>query len=515
MSKVNLDALIPREDFEIKIDSDASSVKTQTLQIRDLEPDQMFYNVLRKPDFQRETGDWDEKKIFSFIESFVEGDLIPAIILWDSGNYVFVVDGSHRLSSLIAWVTDDYGDGMNSRAYFKHNIPEDQIKIAEKARRLINGNIGLYKDFKLALVNPDKSDEALLSRARRLAALAIQLQWVKGDANKAEASFFKINLEATPINKTELKLLEARNKPTAIAARAIIRSGTGHKYWSKFPDEIQDAIEKIAKEINELLFAPAIKTPIKTLDLPVAGKGYSAKTLTLIFDLVNFANKTKEEKEITDDPDGSETINYLKKVRKLIYRMTGNHPSSLGLHPAVYFYSIDGRYQPTAFLAIIELLKEFEDSNYFNNFTKVRGQFEAFLVKRKGFMKDVHYKFGSGVKGYKQLLDLYRYILENIEKGMDGDELAENMVKEPRFKYITPSNINIGGKAGGDFSQNVKSAAFLRDALNSALRCKICGGHIHLKSISIDHKKRKSEGGTGDLDNAQLTHPYCNTTFKN
>jgi hypothetical protein len=33
--------------------------------------------------------------------------LIPAIILWRStGGYLFVIDGSHRLSALSAWVND-------------------------------------------------------------------------------------------------------------------------------------------------------------------------------------------------------------------------------------------------------------------------------------------------------------------------------------------------------------------------------------------------------------------------
>ncbi len=40
----------------------------------------------------------------------------------------------------------------------------------------------------------------------------------------------KIYQQATLIDKTELKLLESRRKPNSIAARAIIRSGTGHKY---------------------------------------------------------------------------------------------------------------------------------------------------------------------------------------------------------------------------------------------------------------------------------------------
>src|ERR1017187_3508787 len=100
---INLDALIPREDFEVSSDA-TNSQPSQTIQIRDLEKDSFFYNVIRKPDFQRETNEWGMGKIADFVKSFLDGDLIPAIILWQSGTSIFVIDGSHRLSSLIAWV---------------------------------------------------------------------------------------------------------------------------------------------------------------------------------------------------------------------------------------------------------------------------------------------------------------------------------------------------------------------------------------------------------------------------
>lgn len=54
---VNLDALIPRADFDI-IESTSQSAPPQTMQIRDLEKDAFFYSGLRKPDFQRETASW-------------------------------------------------------------------------------------------------------------------------------------------------------------------------------------------------------------------------------------------------------------------------------------------------------------------------------------------------------------------------------------------------------------------------------------------------------------------------
>jgi porphobilinogen deaminase len=47
MTTANLDALIPREDFEIKEES-TQSQSIQAIQIRDLEREAFFYCVLRK-----------------------------------------------------------------------------------------------------------------------------------------------------------------------------------------------------------------------------------------------------------------------------------------------------------------------------------------------------------------------------------------------------------------------------------------------------------------------------------
>jgi len=76
MAKVNLDALIPIEDFE-KVENISPGKKKETISIEDFKPDSFFFSNLRKPDFQRETNEWDEKKIAEFILSFLNGDLIP------------------------------------------------------------------------------------------------------------------------------------------------------------------------------------------------------------------------------------------------------------------------------------------------------------------------------------------------------------------------------------------------------------------------------------------------------
>src|SRR5687767_1213557 len=100
MAKINLDALIQREDFAVQ-ETKNPGTKKDTISIEDLVPNSFFFPNLRKPDFQRETSEWDGRKIVEFLESFLDGDLIPAIILWRSpSGYLFVIDGSHRLSSL-------------------------------------------------------------------------------------------------------------------------------------------------------------------------------------------------------------------------------------------------------------------------------------------------------------------------------------------------------------------------------------------------------------------------------
>ncbi|MCA9077405.1 MAG: DUF262 domain-containing protein [Planctomycetaceae bacterium] len=514
-TKVNLDALIPREDFEIKTEPSQSQT-TQTVQIRDLEVRSFFYPNLRKPDFQRETGDWDVKKVASFLKSFLDGDLIPAIILWSSGNAIFVIDGAHRLGALAAWVHDDYGDGRVSRAFFDERIPDEQLEVAEKARRLVKRTVGTYDELKFANENPQKAKPEYVERAKRLATIALHLQWVHGDAEKAEQSFLKINQQAAPIDKTELQIIEQRRKPNALAARAIVRSGTGHKYWSQFTDERQEEIESTAKDINRLLFRPPLESPIKTLDLPVGGHGYNSRSLRLVFDLVNLSNRgiDVDAAAIADDEDGNSTVKHLKNTRRVLQRITGTHPGSLGLHPAVYFYSASGRYQPTGFLAAVEMVRDFEEKNRFRTFSDVRRQFEDFVVKYKSLSNQVTVKWGSGVKGFSRLKEVYDIVLNDLGAEHTEEQIIENFQQNKTFRFLRWEE-PVHETESPDFSKETKSAAFLRDALSSALRCNICNGLIHRNSITIDHEQRKREGGTGSLDNAQLTHPYCNSTLKN
>lgn len=512
MSTVQLDALIPREDFDIDESTTQTSL-SQTFKISELESGAFFYNSLRKPDFQRETSDWSTARICDFINSFLDGDLIPAIILWNAGKYTFAIDGAHRLSALIAWVNDDYGDGFFSNAFFDHNIPEEQKSISEKTRNKVNREIGSYKDHIEAIRNPNKANPTILKRAQKLGFIAIQLQWVNGGSDKAEASFFKINQKAVTISDTEIDLLMSRKKPNAIAARAIVRSGTGHKYWSKFSLDNQTEIQELAKEINEILFTPKLKNLVKSIDLPIAGLGYSARSLSLILDFVNITNDFDIKTILDDDIDGQQTINTLKKSKKIAQRILGNHPSSLGLHPAVYFYSITGKHQPTAFLAIIELIKDFEVKDFYKKFLQIRLPFENFLLKNKQISNQITIKYGSGRKGYRQLKEVFQTIIEYFIAG-DSEESVITKLKG-NYAYLNFDSTESYETDSQEFSTGVKSAIFIREAIENSVKCKICHCMVHRNSISFDHIERIADGGKGMADNGQVAHFYCNSTLKN
>jgi hypothetical protein len=107
--RVNLDAMIRREDFAREIKDAPAPETIRELNISQLLPNSAIRRQLRKPEFQRETNHWTPDQVVKFLSSFIDGDVIPSIILWRSTNFIFVIDGAHRLSALCAWVLTTTG----------------------------------------------------------------------------------------------------------------------------------------------------------------------------------------------------------------------------------------------------------------------------------------------------------------------------------------------------------------------------------------------------------------------
>lgn len=514
---VNLDSMIKREDFAAS--DDVSTFETvSTISLRDFTSGGLIGPSLRKPDFQRETNHWVPEQVVSLLECFVNGDLIPSVILWQSPTYLFVIDGGHRLSVLRAWVEDDYGDGGISQAFFGYHISEDQKKAAERTRELVAERVGKWQHFQArnAEANVDPQER---KRLNAVVSRGIPIQWVRGDADKAESSFFKINTRGTPLDDLEELLLSNRRKPVPIAARAIIRAGKGHKYWSAFDGSIAAKIEDAAKSLHTALFDPELHTPIKTLDLPLGGPKGVRTALQVLIDVIIISIRDQQGNprmvsDEDDDPDGSATVQVLNKTLALVRRVTGNDGGSLGLHPAVYFYGPTGRHSSAMFMGTLTLIARKlanNDSSFFKKFTTVRPKLEAVLIEHKDLVATILQKHSSRARS-----DRYAAVLDQaVVKLLAGEAVSEtDLVTFAGLdgKIVTGATNTVPTR----FTDDVKSEVFINAALKSAVTCSICGGYLDtVKSVSYDHVKRVQDGGTGNAGNMQLTHPFCNQSVKN
>ena len=513
--RVNLDAMIPREDFAIQEEETAIDL-LRDFPIGYLASDNAILKLLRKPDFQRETNHWSPDQVATFVASFVDNEVIPSLILWRSPTYVFVIDGGHRLSALRAWMLDDYGDGPSSLTFYGGEISEDQKKIAKRTRRLIEQRIGQFTKLKEMVDSKVASVE--VRRAKVLFTRALTLQWVTGTADVAETSFFKINSQGTPLDETEEMLIRNRHKPIAISARAILRAGAGHKYWSAFEEAIRDEIEGRAVDFYDLLFEPEIDEPLKTLDVPLGGSISPVDALSLLIEFLTIsASRDATPKSIdqyADDHTGEGTINVLTKSLEILNTITGNSSESLGLHPAVYFYNERGKYSRFLFLGITSVIVEKirnNDRAFFKVFSHGRERLERFMIENKSLLGIILQNM-SRAQRVSKMADLFKYLVaqSGAGKNVKPEAAIEHIGLRGRIFDVT------GIPSSTHFSDDTKSMAFMRDAISTALKCPLCNGLLDpKKSVSYDHKVRRKDGGTGDVTNVQLVHPYCNSAVKN
>lgn len=178
MANVVLDALIRRADFCEADAEGGNSQKIPAISLQQLAPGSFLVPSLRKPDFQRETNHWSPDQVITFIKSFLDNELVPSLIFWRSPGKVFVIDGGHRISALLAWVNDDYGDGGLSKEFFGTEIPQEQRRIAESLRKRVNREIGSFRAFADAMQKGGSatSDALFSSRVQNAIVRTIDLQ---------------------------------------------------------------------------------------------------------------------------------------------------------------------------------------------------------------------------------------------------------------------------------------------------------------------------------------------------
>lgn len=521
MKTVTLDALIPREDFEIisTLGSSGNTRNKTTLSIEDLKYDSFFFSALRKPIFQRETNEWEPTKVCSMIESFINSELIPSIILWrNSGGYIFVIDGAHRLSSLGAWINDDYGDGQISLKYYGNYISAEQKNTAEKVRLLVNNKIGSFQEiWDISRNINSTSDLKKQEMAKNLGAIALQVQWVEGDASKAEDSFLKINQSATKISDAELELIVNRDKAYAIAARAIVRAGKGYQYWSNFSKYCQEQILNSCKKIHKIMFGEVTFRSDDINSYTIGGAQSSNLTLDVVTQTVKICNNIiKDDNALAGTEE--HVMNCLRNTLFYLEYINSKEPFSLGIHPYIYFYSDIGRHKIGSYYGFLLFVKELIEKKKIDLFISARGKFEEVIYQYSFLVQQIIRKNRQSKRAYGEIKNYFMKIMNIINEYKDYtiEQIVSTIKLSPDFEYLQTEiidNQRVSVKA--NFSRGKKQQIKLRTFIQTLPKCPICGGYMDNNSLSVDHICRKADRGTNSPENGQVTHPYCNTTYKN
>lgn len=476
--------------------------------------------------------------ICEFVETFLDGGLIPSIIVWHSKstNNVYVIDGAHRVSALIAYVNDDYGDGDISRAAWGQAVPAAQVALHKKTKQMVDDKIGSFAALTDFGLNPSKtSDPEKQRRGRAISAMSIHIQTVDGDTALAEESFYRINSSAVAIDETELDVIRARRKPNALATRALISAGKGHKYWEDLPNSAN--IEEKAAEGYRLLFGDLSEIGTLSPDIPRAGQPYSNEAFKMVLDMVNIFNgvtpamwthkysetapKRKKKAPIVprlaDDPDGTATLAFLDKIVEVAQLVAGGPDvdGSLGLEPGVYAYGATGKIIPAAYLASLKFMQELEQTHKLVLFSVVRANFEEFPVNHKPFFNALTHSKGARTRSLDSFVTMFRILFNSVVNGTLSDqEIVANLQADPKLKDLkTPppaeeeeAELPIRKK----FSKSVVAAKVVMETLKTRAPCTICGARLPPSYRSKDHEIKQEHGGMGTIDNLNFTHPYCN-----
>jgi hypothetical protein len=522
--KVNLDRLIKREDFEIAQNYDEEPSQP-VLCLPELEAKKISFKTLRKPMFQRSTSDWTPRQVVDLVKNFVDRELIPAIIIWNSRSRLqFVMDGAHRLSALIAWVNDDYGAGSisQSEAGGIDKIPKAQREAHEQTKELMKG-VGDYKD----LVKIGESDDVVgtleqRKRAKGMNSLQVEVQnYGKPDPQKAEAAFYRINQGGTPLTKEEQEIIRTRRWPESIAARSLWRVEGGKHYTIGFSEEVTSEIHRLATETHELLLRPDPNDELPLVVPVIAGANTNAG-MGILDQFIHLANNLPDRKIIKNnfeplsesdpkiDKTGEIAVEYLKKAKKLAEVISSGERWSFGMHPLVYAYSKSCKFLPGAFFAQVKLIKFLEAQDKGIWFSEHRAKFEDFIVDHKDHLTKLTHDSGSKIKSASPIFEYWKLILESISQMKDP--VAE--IQNSAFKHV----LYIDDPADEQVSTKIKKggalALKLRETLEHCPTCGECEARIYRKAWTKDHVIAKSDGGSGHSDYLKPMHGFCNSGVK-
>lgn len=561
--KVYLDHLIERENLRYRRSeeqvTDYPQDKQTSLRLGDLTAERGRF--IRKPDFQRATWAWNPEDCVSLLESIVNYQVVPSIIMWTSpqNGYDYILDGGHRVSVVLAWLRDDWGERYSA----EHIDDEEQINAislaSREVRQLIRARVGdiqTYREAEEALARvvrerkspADVLDDVTFQRGLFYQSLlkgdiSFHILWVKGGYKTAEQSFLKINKSGRQLTDWETTLVENRNSSFARAVMSISSGSTAPHYW---PDEfpgVSDAATVQLKErassivggvrhIQATLFHPTYRLPVQRVQLPLMVASipdrprYVAEFLTITEGFRGQEPETQAllrknpeaaPEEIIDDGE-----KIIRKANDILDHLIGpsNQPKALGVVPALYFYTDAGRYVRSLLYGFIYWMFLGSEEDILTRkrlFCAYRRPFEEIIkLNKANIIATLSRRTGSGPEVTVQTARFYNDALQALIAN-NGDIESDGFFKdynELLSNFTSDGNPPVPGQkkvTSRIFTEKQKSTAILTRLLARPFTCDICGGMLDPEQgAQHDHFDQWIDGGATSSDNQRVTHPFCN-----
>lgn len=548
---VHLDHLIYRESLRWVENTQASPGWPTTqvrplhvLKYRDLLDDETsLFPLLRKPDFQRETSAWKVSDCVALLESVVNQLIVPSVIVWRNpeNRLLYILDGSHRVSVVRAWMLDDWGDKAEEGYYERHEYVSDIKLAAQLAREEVNRTIGAFADFvkagkrflaksKTRATNELSEDE--LKRGYWYSDMmttdaGFHVQEVSGDYEVAESSFVRINRSGQELRDWEITLIENRNSSLARAIMSIANGGAG-RFW---PETVQDSrlydhlaeIRSATAQIHYKLFVPPLVTPIRSANVPLIAAtryfpkhNYLLEFLPLIEGVGDIDALFSRDRDASADEIVKNGRALTDRTLRALQHLVGpsNDPVTMSMVPLFHFYARSGRYVRSQFYGFISWLMIGSDQDVRNRklvFSAHRGRLEQILYDHD-IPGAITARVGSGMRAVSATVQFYQEVLVFLSANLSplSSQETQAHLKDILAK-ITSSRVSQSAREGRQFDDGQKSAINVRELFQSAVRCEICGGILDLGGgVQYDHNKRYADSGPTQVENGRPTHPFCN-----
>jgi len=426
--KCNLEHLIPRAhiDGTTVHQGSSQSDRRSNFTLNELEGGQFFYQQLKKPIFQRDTNQWTVERVEKLITTFLEDGLIPAVILWEDveGN-TYIIDGAHRISSLIAWVNSDYGR-QNELNDSNHQVIEEYI----------NKKIASYSDIK------SSTDPKYKKMKQIIAKRSVAVQWVTGDYDKVKESFIRINEQGVVISVDEKELIENDQMPASQLSRAILGHGLG---------QVSNNGNEATKLLYDRFFTPFLSHQLN--NYPLCGALNEDFVISKVYNAV----------KIIDNGENLEFDSLEKKVTEVL----GLIQDGLDVSQKAYFYGATKRFKTNSFYGFMRFAVELKERpQLLQSFIKNRMKFEEFLVNHERHIQTIARKMRQAKRAYEIVSTYYESLLNACE----NDDFSNF---EKAYHYL------VFGKQDKHQTQRERTIeSNYRLFVADIPRCTVCGGFI-------------------------------------